>query len=86
MYKLRWYNRAKSDYLDWQKSDKPITNHIDELLVEMLKTPFEGQGNPHELKYNLAGHWSRSITKEHRLVYKVIGRQIIIVSCRGQYE
>jgi toxin YoeB len=86
MYKLRWYNRAKAEYLEWQTSNKAIANRIDELLEDMLKTPYEGKGRPHELRHNLARHWSRDITKEHRLVYKVVGRKIIIVFCSGHYS
>ncbi|MEX1240968.1 MAG: Txe/YoeB family addiction module toxin [Cyclobacteriaceae bacterium] len=35
--------------------------------------PFKGLGKPEPLKGNLAGYWSRRVTNEHRLVYRVHG-------------
>lgn len=56
------------------------------LLNNIKETPFEGLGKPEELKYTWAGFWSRQITKEHRLVYRVEGELIIVYSLRGHNE
>ncbi|MDQ7060030.1 MAG: Txe/YoeB family addiction module toxin [Sulfurimonas sp.] len=42
-------------------------------------------GEPEPLKYNWAGYWSRRITLEHRLVYKVQDNNILIAQCRYHY-
>jgi toxin YoeB len=55
------------------------------LIQEVARTPFEGQGKPEPLKYEYAGYWSRRITEEHRLVYKVEDDLIRIASCKYHY-
>ena len=62
---------AWEDYLYFKNTDKSVSKRIDKLIKETLRTPFEGIGKPEMLKNNLQGYWSRRITKEHRLVYKV---------------
>jgi toxin YoeB len=56
------------------------------LIIETSKTPFDGIGKPEPLKNELKGYWSRRLTDEHRLVYKVTDQQIIIVSCKYHYK
>lgn len=46
---------------------------------------FTGQGKPEPLKHELQGLWSRRITDEHRLVYRVTDEEIVIVACRFHY-
>jgi len=55
------------------------------VLPNIQETPFEGIGKPEGLKHQHLGKWSRRITDEHRLVYKVLGSQIQILSMRGHY-
>lgn len=56
----------------WKTSgNKQIINKIKVLLEEIQLTPFEGTGKPEQLKHELSGYWSRRITDEHRLVYKL---------------
>ena len=52
------------DYLYWQKSDKKIAKRINELIKDIKRNPFEGIGKPAQLKYDLAGKWSRRITDD----------------------
>ncbi|KAK6021937.1 addiction module toxin, Txe/YoeB family, partial [Ostertagia ostertagi] len=59
------------DFQYWIETDIEIVAKIKELLKEIKKTPFQGLGKPEPLKYDLKGFWSRRITGEHRLVYKV---------------
>jgi toxin YoeB len=58
---------------------------INELLKDTKREPFDGLGKPEPLKYEYAGLWSRRITDEHRLVYKVYDESIAVVSCRYHY-
>ncbi len=82
---LSWDKEAWEDYLYWQKNDKNIVKRINELIKECLRTPFEGKGKPELLKANLSGYWSRRITEEDRLVYRVYENRIHIIQCRLHY-
>ena len=55
------------------------------LGAEIAETPFTGTGKPEPLRRNHTGYWSRRITGEHRLIYKVTDEIIILVSCKGHY-
>ena len=82
---LIWSDKSWTDYLYWQKTDKKLLKKINELLKDTKRDPFAGLGKPEPLKYEYAGLWSRRITDEHRLVYKVYDESIAIVSCRYHY-
>lgn len=82
---LTWSEKSWSDYLYWQKTDKKLLKKINELLKDTKRDPFNGLGKPEPLKYEYAGLWSRRITDEHRLVYKVYDESIAVVSCRYHY-
>jgi toxin YoeB len=68
---LVWQTNSWEEYLYCQKENKKVLIRINELIKECLRTPFTGIGKPEPLKGNYAGCWSRRITDEHRLVYKV---------------
>lgn len=55
------------------------------LLAEIQVSPFEGIGKPEALKHKWSGYWSRRITGEHRLVYKVETDSILIAQLRYHY-
>jgi toxin YoeB len=79
------------DFEYWIESDLDIVDKIKELLKEIRKTPFHGLGKPEPLKYDLKGYWSRRITGEHRLVYKVEGKKGVdqtccVIQCRFHYD
>ena len=76
---------AWEDYLYWQQNDKKILKKINKLIKEIKREPFKGIGEPEPLKYNWSGYWSRRITIEHRLVYKVTDNSILIAQCRYHY-
>ena len=76
---------AWSQYQDWQRTDKKVLKKINALIKECLRHPFTGIGKPEPLKGDLSGYWSRRITHEHRLVYKVENDTLIIIQCRYHY-
>lgn len=78
-------DHAWEDYLHWQGQDKRVLKKINSLIKDIKRTPFEGLGSPEPLKHNLSGYWSRRITQEHRLVYRVNEDQIRILQCRYHY-
>ena len=74
------------EYMHWQQTDKKIVKKINELIKVCSRTPFEGIGKPEPLKHKYAGYWSRRITDEHRLLYKVESTTLTIVQLRYHYE
>ncbi|MCA0445565.1 MAG: Txe/YoeB family addiction module toxin [Bacteroidetes bacterium] len=77
---------AWEDYISWQTEDKKMLKKINELIKDIQLHPFEGIGKPEPLKYDLAGYWSRRIDREHRLVYQVEGKELLIYSCKYHYD
>ena len=76
--KLVFADAAWEDYLYWQKQDRKMMERINKLIRETQRGPFEGVGKPEPLKHALAGFWSRRITEEHRMVYRVEGDALLI--------
>ena len=83
---ISFVEKSWEDYNQWQKEDKKIFIRIQRLIKETTRDPFSGIGKPEPLKNNLKGYWSKRITEEHRLVYKVENDQLIIISCKFHYE
>lgn len=75
----------RQDLQHWVETDGRTTLRILELVEAVLRDPFTGIGRPEPLKYVLAGCWSRRITQEHRLVYRVAGRRIDFLQARYHY-
>jgi len=88
--KLLWTAAAWEDYLFWQTNDPGALEKVNGLLKDIRRSPFRGLGKPEPLRGVLAGWWSRRITGEHRLVYRVAGagtdQRIEIVACRYHYD
>ena len=76
----------REDLAHWVATDRKIALRILELVEAVLKDPFEGIGKPEPLKFRLAGCWSRRITQEHRLVYRVTAERIDFLQARYHYE
>lgn len=79
------------DFQYWIETDSSIVEKIKDLLNEIKKAPFQGTGKPEPLKHDLKGFWSRRITGEHRLVYKVEGKKGVdqkcyVIQCRFHYD
>ncbi len=87
--KITWASKAWEDYLHWQAHDPKTLDRINTLIAECRRHPFAGIGKPEPLKGNLSGLWSRRITGEHRLIYRVAGagddQALQIVQCRYHY-
>jgi len=77
---------AFEEYNTWGEIDKKVLKRLRSLIIETTRTPFEGTGKPEPLKGDYRGCWSRRITSEHRLVYRVTDKAIEIVTCRGHYD
>ncbi|MEH2193954.1 Txe/YoeB family addiction module toxin [Nostoc sp. DSM 114161] len=86
MKKVAFEPEAFEQLGQWATEDKKIFKKILELIRDIQRDPFAGIGKPEPLKYELQGYWSRRITDEHRLVYKVEEDLLIILTCKYHYE
>ena len=82
MRRLVWDANAWDDYLWWQAQDRQVLKRINTLIGDIVRNGNEGIGKPEPLKHDFAGYWSRRITDEHRLVYKVVDGEVRIAACR----
>ncbi len=83
--KLVFSKNAWEDYLYWQRTDKRILKRINELIKDIQKNKYEGIGKPEALRHSLSGYWSRRITNEHRIVYKIDHDQVLLAQLRYHY-
>jgi toxin YoeB len=87
--KLVFTSAAWTNYVQWQTDDPAVAERINLLIAECMRHPFTGTGKPEPLKRNLTGWWSRRINREHRLVYRVVGKgeaqALELLSCRYHY-
>jgi toxin YoeB len=87
--KLVFSQQAWEDYLYWQANDPAVLQRVNALIKESMRTPYTGTGKPEPLKGDLQDWWSRRITLEDRLVYRVTGagtaKQLEIAQCRYHY-
>jgi len=75
----------------WITNDPDTVTRIKDLIKSIRQDPFRGLGKPEPLKYDLKGYWSRRITGEHRIVYKISGtkgvdQKCLIIQCRFHYD
>ncbi|MBA4789161.1 MAG: Txe/YoeB family addiction module toxin [Pseudomonadota bacterium] len=87
--KLVFSDLAWEQYTGWITADPAMLDKLNGLIRECLRTPFHGTGKPEPLKGDLAGWWSRRLSQEHRLVYRVSGKgddqRLEIAQCRFHY-
>jgi toxin YoeB len=83
---LQFSSRAWEDYLYWQQHDRRILKKVNSLLEDISRgDPYSGLGKPEPLKPSFSGFWSRRITDEHRLVYRILDDVIQIAQARYHY-
>lgn len=86
MRRVVFESSAFEDFVNWAATDKKIHAKIVTLIRDVQRSPFTGLGKPEALRHDLTGFWSRRITQEHRLVYKVTEDAIIVASCKYHYD
>jgi len=88
MAKLVWTPTAWKDYLYRQEQDAKKLRRVNTLITAALRSPFEGEGKPEPLRFQLAGCWSRRIDHEHRLIYAwdEEADTLTILQCRYHYD
>lgn len=85
MRRLVFHRDGWDDVTYWTLNDRATTKRVLRLINETLRDPFNGIGKPEPLKHSLPGAWSRRITDEHRLVYLVTDKEIVILQARYHY-
>lgn len=84
---LGFADKGWEDYQYWVHHDKKILKRINLLIQDIKRNPNDsgGIGKPERLKENYEGYFSRRITSEHRLVYKIVDDIVVIAQCRYHY-
>lgn len=80
-----FHREFRQDLRYWAETDRKTALRVLELVEAVLRDPFGGMGKPEPLKYVLAGCWSRRITQEHRLVYRVTQTRVDFLQARYHY-
>jgi toxin YoeB len=75
----------REDLRYWVKTDRATAVRILGLVEAVLRHQFIGVGKPEPLRYLLAGCWSRRVTQEHRLVYRVTDTRVDFLEARYHY-
>ena len=88
---LEFTETAWEDFNYWIENDVAIAKKIKILITSIMRSPSKGLGKPEPLKHEFKGCWSRRITREHRIVYKIAGtkgkdQKCIIIQCRYHYD
>ena len=85
MTRIDFSEKAWSDYLYWQTEDRKSLKRLNQLIRDTERSPYSGIGKPEPLVGELSGFWSRRIDEVNRLVYRINGDTMEILSCRGHY-
>ncbi len=83
--KIIFNKTFREDLKWWFRKDKSKADKILDLIESTTLDPFRGLGKPEPLKHIGNGIWSRRITQEHRLVYRVTDRFIEFLQARYHY-
>lgn len=84
--KIAFEAGAFADFTQWAEQDRKLYKRIVGLITDIVRDPYRGIGKPEPLRHDLSGYWSRRITDEHRLVYRVDAEVLTIVACKYHYQ
>ena len=84
---IDFQERGGEDYLYWQTQDRKTLIKVNNLIRDIIRNGNEGIGKPEPLKGDFSGWWSRRIDETNRLVYRLVGDDILEISqCKGHYS
>lgn len=86
MRKITFTTDGFKEYNRLLEEDFTLMPKIQLLIKGIQENPFKGLGKPEPLKGGFSGYWSRRITQEHRLVYRVTNEAVEIIKCYGHYN
>ncbi len=81
-----WHDDAWQEYLSWQTEDKKTLKRINRLLEDIARNGYETIGKPEPLKGDFSGWWSCRIDERNRLIFRISGNDIEIITCKGHYN
>lgn len=87
-YTIEFTDQAIADIERLKRTgNTPVIKKIRRLLDELKENPYSGSGKPEQLKYDFIGYWSRRINREHRLIYAVEEKKVVVtvISAYGHY-
>jgi toxin YoeB len=85
MKNVLFVDGSYEELVDWAEKERDVFDRINRLIKDISRSPFKGLGKPEPLRHQLKGYWSRRITDEHRLIYKLEDDIIQIISMKGHY-
>jgi toxin YoeB len=81
-----YFDRAFLEDLHyWVEIDRKIALRLLDLIEAILRDPFGGIGKPESLKHLAPGVWSRRLTQQDRLVYRVLDERVDFLQGRYHY-
>ena len=87
--RVSFARKGWADYQHWNATDAKVFGKVNALIEDIRRSPFNGLGKPEPLRGDRTGYWSRRISDEHRLVYRVSGtnesQSVEILQCRFHY-
>ncbi len=84
--RILFSEQAWEDYQYWLGTDNKVLKRINHLIRHSCRDPFQGVGKPEPLRHLLKGFWSRRITEEHRMVYRIENEILLIAQLRYHYK
>jgi toxin YoeB len=86
MRELTFQGNAFDEFVEWGLTNRTVFERLTKCLRDSQRDPFKGIGKPEPLKHEFQGCWSRRITDEHRLIYRVTANAIVVISCKAHYQ
>lgn len=80
-----FHPEVREDLEYWVKIDRKTALRAFKLIEAIMRDPFAGLGKPETLKYLDANTWSRRLTQEHRIVYRVTDTRVDFLQGRYHY-
>lgn len=75
----------REDLQEWIKQDRKIASKVIDMMNDVLRDPFTGKGKPEPLRHLSGNLWSRRITQEDRLVYRVYANKVDFLQAKYHY-
>ncbi len=62
-----------------------LLNRVVEVIGHLVQEPFTGLHKPEALRGDLSGFWSVRLSHKDRLIYRVEGDRLMVLSIEGHY-
>lgn len=88
MYSIKFSAEAQRDVIKLQNKSPEALKKLIKLLPELREHPRSGTGKVERLKNYAQETWSRRLSREHRIVYRIDDGivEVLVVSAFGHYE